>query len=529
MDFEIRADGSLHIEGYVNAVERDSRAVVCPECGKCVEQIVAGAFGDALRAAPDVAMLVNHDRGRKIGSTSEGNLTLCEDNIGLRAAAEITDSEVIEKARRGLLRGWSFGFKARDTDIERRAGNLPRRRVKALDIFEVSIIDDRFSPCYAGTSIEMRAEGEEEFVETRFNPYYDPNDGRFTSAAGGNLNFVYAGKGTKGQNHDVDTAYHRYRIAMRQKEFWTDVVEKNEENRDKYIAEKMLEYGAENTNAKMLAEKNYEANYGKAYAADLAERNRWIKAGFELEKEYQNARRNEHAELKQQYYDLIKGKKGAADEKYFMNMFEPSDALLKKRIEQAKASSRAEPAVNADYIARYNKSVLGGYRVRAKMLGVMTHGEEQRGNGPNFIKGDNGKLAGSRPSGNKSSENSEKGVDKSQNSGIIEDEEVIGRSVGAKSKNYNVYDFETEKYYKFVEGTRIQNPKVFAGKNGVKPLNPEVAEGLADQIGGKAENWQHAKGIGYIDFNGEERKAEVHWFQEETQGKHDFKVKEWLD
>lgn len=173
MDFEIRADGSLHIEGYVNAVERDSRAVVCPECGKCVEQIAAGAFGEALRAAADVAMLVNHDRGRKIGSLSEGNLKLYEDNIGLRAAAEITDSEVIEKARRGLLRGWSFGFKAKDTDIERRGGNLPRRRVKALDIFEVSIIDDRFSPCYAGTSIEMRAEGEE-LVEMRFNPSVEP-------------------------------------------------------------------------------------------------------------------------------------------------------------------------------------------------------------------------------------------------------------------------------------------------------------------------------------------------------------------
>lgn len=111
----------------------------------------------------------------------------------------------------------------------------------------------------------------------------------------------------------------------------------------------------------------------------------------------------------------------------------------------------------------------------------------------------------------------------------MEDEEIIGRSLGAKSKNYEVYDFETGKSYKFVEGTRIQNPKVFAGKDGVKPLDTETAEGLAKQIGGKAENWQHVKGIGYIDFDDEERKAEVHWFQEETQGKHKFKVKEWLD
>lgn len=55
MDIEIRADGTLHIEGYVNAVERDSKMVICPECGKCVEQIRAGAFGEALRA-PELPM-----------------------------------------------------------------------------------------------------------------------------------------------------------------------------------------------------------------------------------------------------------------------------------------------------------------------------------------------------------------------------------------------------------------------------------------------------------------------------------------
>ena len=47
MKIEIRADGSLHIEGYVNAVERDSRTVICPECGKCVEHFDGNVeFGD---------------------------------------------------------------------------------------------------------------------------------------------------------------------------------------------------------------------------------------------------------------------------------------------------------------------------------------------------------------------------------------------------------------------------------------------------------------------------------------------------
>ena len=201
MDFEIRADGVLHIEGYVNAVERDSRIVMCPECGKCVEQIAAGAFGNALRAAKNVDMLLNHDKGRKIGSTSEGTLTLAEDSIGLRASADITDEEVVEKARNGLLRGWSFGFKATDTEIEQRSQGVPRRHVKALSISEVSLVDSRYRPCYAGTSIELRAdeEGAEEadFTELRFNPYHDPNTGRFTDSSGGGTGGVLFSKGGK--------------------------------------------------------------------------------------------------------------------------------------------------------------------------------------------------------------------------------------------------------------------------------------------------------------------------------------------
>lgn len=120
-------------------------------------------------------------------------------------------------------------------------------------------------------------------------------------------------------------------------------------------------------------------------------------------------------------------------------------------------------------------------------------------------------------------------VDKSAGNGIIETEDIIiGKSLGAKAHNYKVTDPVTEEEFKFVEGTRIHNPTVFAGKDGVKPLKDDVKEGLAKQYGGKPENWQHAKGIGTIDYYGEAVKAEVHWFQEETAGKHGFKVKEWL-
>ena len=82
-------------------------------------------------------------------------------------------------------------------------------------------------------------------------------------------------------------------------------------------------------------------------------------------------------------------------------------------------------------------------------------------------------------------------LDRSGDSGIMELPDIaIGRSVGAKVANYDVKDLET---------------------------------------GGNPDNWQHVKAIGYIDFYGEERMAEVHWFQEETVGKHKFKIKKWID
>lgn len=105
----------------------------------------------------------------------------------------------------------------------------------------------------------------------------------------------------------------------------------------------------------------------------------------------------------------------------------------------------------------------------------------------------------------------------------------IHKSVGAKSLNYDIIDPNTGEFFHFVEGTRIRNSKVFAGKGGVKALNPEVAEGLSKQIGGNPKEWQHCKGVGTIDYYGEDVDAEVHWFQEPSVGKHKFKIKKWLE
>ena len=164
MKFEIR-NGKAHISGYVNAVGRDSRPIPTAT-GEFVEMIEPGAFAEALTRAKNVDMLLNHDESRKLASTSTRSLMLKEDNIGLYAECETSDAEVIEKGQRGELRGWSFGMFVNKDEMEQRGDKIPRRHVQNMDIVEVSIIDSRMLPCYAGTSVECRAE-KTVFKETR--------------------------------------------------------------------------------------------------------------------------------------------------------------------------------------------------------------------------------------------------------------------------------------------------------------------------------------------------------------------------
>ena len=172
MKIKIRSD-SVTIEGYVNAGERNSKPL-WSRIGNFIERICAGAFKKALNRAEDVHILLNHDWARDLGSLKTGNLELEEDNIGLHARATITDAEVVEKARAGRLRGFSFGFKDRDVEngLE---GGLLLRKVRDLDLFEVSILDDRKSPAYAGTLISARSVDGKEEMHFRGEDYIDEN------------------------------------------------------------------------------------------------------------------------------------------------------------------------------------------------------------------------------------------------------------------------------------------------------------------------------------------------------------------
>ena len=164
MKIEIRGDNMAEISGYVNATEKKSRPVITPH-GKVVEEIEPRAFAGAIERAGNVTLSVDHDDTHIFAETRNNTLTLTEDDIGLHADVQITDPDLIELARKGKIRGWSFGMYNVVDELEPRAEDLPLRKVKALDLDHVSLIVNKL-PVYSATSVEVRADGTED-IETR--------------------------------------------------------------------------------------------------------------------------------------------------------------------------------------------------------------------------------------------------------------------------------------------------------------------------------------------------------------------------
>ena len=163
MNIEVRADGA-RITGYVNVTEKKSRPVITPR-GKVIEEIEPRAFAEAISRAGNITVTVDHDKSHIYASTDDGTVTLKEDAIGLHADVLIMDKDLIELAKKGKIRGWSFGMYNVKDSMEERAGDLPIRHIKALDLDHLTLVVKK-SPIYSATSVELRA-GEDIELETR--------------------------------------------------------------------------------------------------------------------------------------------------------------------------------------------------------------------------------------------------------------------------------------------------------------------------------------------------------------------------
>ena len=149
----------------MNVTGRESRPIPDRKGGYFVERIRQGAFGRALRKAAEVKALLNHNWNKVIGST-KNNLTLKEDVVGLRAHLETNDPEVVKAAKEKRLRGWSFNILRPSEERAELSSGMPLRTITDFDMSEVSLITDGYRPWYESTTVEARAEGEEE-VEIR--------------------------------------------------------------------------------------------------------------------------------------------------------------------------------------------------------------------------------------------------------------------------------------------------------------------------------------------------------------------------
>lgn len=166
MIVEERADGSLHVSGYVNVTGKLSRPIITSKGEKVIEVIEERAFQDALSRASNVQMTKDHDASIVLAETRANNLILKEDKIGLHADSVITDAETVEEGKRGMFKGWSFGMRNIVDRIEQRTDQLPLRHVEKFDIDHITLVVKK-RPAYAATSVELRANDELDELECR--------------------------------------------------------------------------------------------------------------------------------------------------------------------------------------------------------------------------------------------------------------------------------------------------------------------------------------------------------------------------
>lgn len=136
-DLQFRAAGDLggpRLEGYAAVFDRLSL-----DLGGYREQIDRAAFNRTLKGT-DVVALWEHDTQHLLGRTASGTLSLAVDDHGLAYRVDLPDTgigrDVAELARRGDIRGSSFGFrKIRDRHEQGDGGEITRT------LLEVQLID----------------------------------------------------------------------------------------------------------------------------------------------------------------------------------------------------------------------------------------------------------------------------------------------------------------------------------------------------------------------------------------------------
>lgn len=150
---EVQDGKGMTFEGYAAVFNSPSE----PIGGQFTEYVKPGAFKRSLDARNDVKLLWNHDTGEVLGSTRAGTLRLVEDSHGLKAIAELPNTQrgrdTAELLRRGDVANMSFGFSV-PKGGDSWSDNGATRELHSVRLHEVSVVA---YPAYLASSASVRA------------------------------------------------------------------------------------------------------------------------------------------------------------------------------------------------------------------------------------------------------------------------------------------------------------------------------------------------------------------------------------
>ncbi len=123
----------------------------------CFEEIAPESFDNI--DLSDVRALIDHETSKVLGRTKSGTLTLSVDAKGVYGEIKVNENDteamnLYSRVQRGDVDQCSFGFNILDEAMETRDDGSYKFTIKAIELFEVSVVT---FPAYADTAVEARS------------------------------------------------------------------------------------------------------------------------------------------------------------------------------------------------------------------------------------------------------------------------------------------------------------------------------------------------------------------------------------
>ncbi|MGO2964273.1 MAG: HK97 family phage prohead protease [Carnobacterium maltaromaticum] len=123
----------------------------------CFEEIAPESFDNV--DLSDVRALIDHETSKVLGRTKSGTLTLSVDAKGVYGEIKVNENDteamnLYSRVQRGDVDQCSFGFNILDEAMETRDNGSYKFTIKAIELFEVSVVT---FPAYADTAVEARS------------------------------------------------------------------------------------------------------------------------------------------------------------------------------------------------------------------------------------------------------------------------------------------------------------------------------------------------------------------------------------